>query len=183
MAVGRELGARTGLRLFHNHQTIELLLNYFPFGTRPFMRLISEFRRRIFEEVADSDLPGLIFTYVWAFDQPADHNEIESYASIFRSRGGDVHYVELQAPQSVRLERNETPLRLEHKPSKRDIAFSRRNLIEMDTRYELDSGDRFIGRDDWMRIDNTDLSPAEVAEQVIARFALPRADAPDPARA
>ncbi len=183
MAVGRELAARTGLKLFHNHQTIELLLNYFPFGTRPFMRLISEFRRRIFEEVADSDLPGLIFTYVWAFDEPADHAEIESYASIFRSRGGNVHYVELQAPQSVRLQRNETPLRLEHKPSKRDVAFSRRNLIEMDVRYQLDSGDRFTDRGDWMRIDNTHLSPIDVAEQVITRFRLPLVDAPGPVRA
>jgi hypothetical protein len=183
MAVGTELAARTGLKLFHNHQTIELLLNYFPFGSRPFMRLISEFRRRIFEEVAESDLPGLIFTYVWAFDQPADHAEIETYASPFRSRGGAVHYVELQAPQSVRLQRNETPLRLEHKPSKRDVAFSRRNLIEMDARYQLDSGDRFVGRSDWLRIDNTDLSPAEVAEQIIVRFGLPRVDAPGPVRA
>lgn len=183
MAVGTELAARTGLKLFHNHQTIELLLNYFPFGTRPFMRLIGEFRRRIFEEVADSDLPGLIFTYVWAFDQPADHAEIESYASIFRSRGAAIHYVELHAPQSVRLERNETPFRLAHKASKRDIAFSRRNLIEMDARYQLDSGDRFTGRADWLRIDNTHLSPAEVADKVIAHFALSRVSAPGQVRA
>lgn len=173
MTVGMELAARTGLKLFYNHQTIELLLKFFSFDSRQFARLNGEFRRRIFEEIAASDLPGLIFTYVWAFDEPADHAEIESYASIFRSAGGAVHYVELQAPQDVRLKRNDTPLRLEHKASKRDVAWSRGNLIRMDERYQLDSGDRFAGRADWLRVDNTHLSPAEVAEQVITRFGLP----------
>ena len=73
MTVGHALAARTGLRLFHNHQTIDLVLRFFPFGTPPFQRLNGEFRRRIFEEVAASDLPGLIFTFVWAFDDPRDH--------------------------------------------------------------------------------------------------------------
>lgn len=52
MTVGHELAARTGLRLFHNHQTIDLVLHFFEFGTPPFERLVGEFRRRIFEEVA-----------------------------------------------------------------------------------------------------------------------------------
>lgn len=174
MTVGMELARRTGLKLFHNHQTIELVLQYFAWGTPPFARLNSEFRRRIFEEVAGSDLPGLIFTYVWAFDSPGDHAEIASYAEIFRRHGGRASYVELQASQAVRLQRNETPLRLEHKPTKRDLAFSRRNLIEMDEQYELDSGDRFAGRDDWMKLDNSSLEPSEVAEAIIKRFDLPR---------
>lgn len=55
MAVGHELAQRTGLKLFHNHLSIELVLRFFPFGSPPFDRLVREFRRRIFEEVADSD--------------------------------------------------------------------------------------------------------------------------------
>ncbi len=174
MTVGTELAARTGLKLFHNHQTIDLLLQYFPFGSPPFARLVTEFRRRILEEIAESKLPGAIFTYVWAFDHPSDHAEVESYASVFRSRGGAVYYVELQAPQTVRLERNETAFRLEKKPLKQDLAESRRHLLALDAGYELDSGDRFAARDDYMRLDNTDLSPVAVAEMVIERFGLPR---------
>ena len=63
MTVRHELAQRTGFRLFHNHQTIDLVLRFFDFGTPPFHRLVGEFRRRIFEEVAASDLAGLIFTY------------------------------------------------------------------------------------------------------------------------
>ncbi|MBI2724609.1 MAG: AAA family ATPase [Chloroflexi bacterium] len=173
MTVGAEVAKRTGLKLFHNHQTIDLVLNYFPFGSRPFGRLVSEFRRRICEEVADSDLPGLIFTYVWAFDQPADDAEVETYSAIFRSRGGSVMHVELQARQEIRLQRNETDFRLAQKAPKRDIAFSRQNLIDMDARYQLDSGDRFVGRDDYWRIDNSELAADRVAEMIIERFGLP----------
>src|SRR5688572_14633252 len=86
MTVGHELAKRAGLRLFHNHHTIDLVLRFFPFGTPPFGRLVNEFRRRIFEEVAQSPLPGLIFTYVWAFDHPSDHAHVAQLAEIFASR-------------------------------------------------------------------------------------------------
>ena len=87
MTVGAAIALRTGLRLFHNHQTIELVLPFFAFGSAAFRRLVGEFRRRIFEEVAQSDLKGLIFTYVWAFDQPQDAQFVEGLAEIFRRRG------------------------------------------------------------------------------------------------
>ncbi len=61
MAVGRELAKLTGFKLFHNHMTIELVIEFFDYGTPKFNILNQEFRRRIFEEVASSDLPGYDF--------------------------------------------------------------------------------------------------------------------------
>jgi hypothetical protein len=174
MTVGHELARRTGLKLFHNHHTIELVLRFFPFGTPPFARLVEEFRRRILEEVAASPLPGLIFTYVWAFDQPSDHASVARLADIFAARGGRVRYVELEATQQERLRRNETEFRLAEKPSKRDVAVSRQRLLEHDSIYRLNSAGEFDGRADWLRIDNTDLPPETVAERIIQHFALPR---------
>jgi hypothetical protein len=52
MTVGLELERLTGLRLFHNHMTVDLVLRFFPFGTPPFQRLVSELRTRLCEEVA-----------------------------------------------------------------------------------------------------------------------------------
>lgn len=176
MTVGRALAARTGLRLFHNHHTIDLVLRFFPFGTPPFQRLVGEFRRRIFEEVAASELPGLIFTYVWAFDDPRDVAAVESWAEIFRARGGRVVFAELGATQEERLRRNETELRLAEKPFKRDVAASRRQLLETDARYRLDSGGSFDHRDDWMRIETTRLEADEVAERIVRRFGLARVE-------
>lgn len=180
MTVGHELARRTGLKLFHNHHTIDLVLNFFPFGTPPFARLVEEFRRRIFEEVAESGLPGLVFTYVWAFDLPSDHASVARLAGIFTSRGGRVLYVELQATQDERLRRNETEFRLAQKPSKRDVAFSRQLLLKHDAEYRLNSGGEFDGRADWLRIDNTALPPDAVAERIIHHFSIPRAAAGQP---
>ena len=175
MTVGIELARRTSLKLFHNHQTIDLILQFFAHSTPPFHRLVGEFRRRILEEVAGSDLPGLIFTYVWAFDDPSDTAVVEEYASIFRANGGRVVIVELETTQAERLRRNETELRLAEKPSKRDVAQSRRRLLEADAAYRMNSNGQFDGRADYLRIDNTHLSPEAVAERVIAVFDLPRA--------
>jgi hypothetical protein len=173
MTVGHELAQRTGLKLFHNHHTIDLALRFFPFGTPPFQRLVGEFRRRILEEVAASDLPGVIFTYVWAFDDSRDAAAVEEWASIFRARDGRVLFVELEASQAERLRRNETEFRLAEKPFKRDLEQSRRQLRELDTKYQLNSKGAFDERPDYFRVDNTLLSAAEVAEKVIARFGLP----------
>lgn len=172
MTVGHEIAGRTGLRLFHNHLAIEPVLRFFEFGTPAFDRLVGEFRTRLFEEVAASDLPGLIFTYVWAFDLPGDAQAIEGYAAPFHQRGGTVRYLELEASQDERLRRNETEFRLAEKPSKRDVARSRQGLLDLDAGYRLHSTTEFDGRDDHLRVDNTHRSPAEVARIAIDHFGL-----------
>ena len=65
MTVGQELEKITDLKLFHNHMTIEVILPYFDMKSPSFKKLVTEFRIKMFEEVAKSDLDGLIFTYVW----------------------------------------------------------------------------------------------------------------------
>ena len=181
MTVGHELAQRTGLKLFHNHHTIDLALRFFPFGTPPFHRLVGEFRRRIFEEVAASELPGMIFTYVWAFDHRSDDETVAEYSAIFASRGGRVVYVELECTQAERLRRNETEFRLAEKPFKRDLAESRRQLLELDDKYQLNSRGKHDARADYFRIDNTDLPATVVAERIIERFALRNGGASLPA--
>jgi hypothetical protein len=173
MTVGHEIAVRTGLRLFHNHLTIEPVLRFFEFGSPPFDRLVGEFRRRLIEEVAASDLPGLIFTFVWAFDQPRERKTLEEYARPFQRRGGRVLYLELEASQQERLRRCQGAFRLAEKPSRRDLEASRRNLLELDEKYRLNSAGQFDGRDDYLRIDNTDVPAQQVAEQAIEHFRLP----------
>lgn len=174
MTVGMELERLTGLRLFHNHMTIDLVLRFFPWGHPSFHRLVHEFRARMFEEVAASDLPGLVFTYVWALDQEGDRAFVDRLCETFAARGAEVCFVELEAARDERLRRNETELRLAEKPSKRDVDASRRRLLEADAQYRLNTGaGEFPYPDRWLRIDNTHLSPEEVARRVIERFDLP----------
>jgi len=172
MAVGHEIAKRTGMRLFHNHMAIDPVLRFFDFGTPPFQRLVDGFRTGVFEEVAASDLPGLIFTFVWAFDHPEDHEAVLRYAAPFVSRGSAVHYAELQATQEERLRRNEGEFRLAEKPTKRDAEASRRNLLEMDSAYRLNTTGEFDDRSDYLRLANTEISAAEAASRIITHFDL-----------
>ena len=180
MTVGQAITERTGMRLFHNHISIELALRYFDYGTPAFQRISGEIRRLVTEEVAASDLPGLVFTFVWAFNAPEDQALIDEYAKPFRERGARVLFVELEATQAERLKRNECVSRLAEKPSMRDLKASRRRLLEADARYQLNSDGRFDGRQDYLRINSTLLTPSQVAERVIEHFDLPRSTGANP---
>jgi hypothetical protein len=173
MAVGMELERITGLRLFHNHVTIDPVLRFFEFGTPAFNRLVGEFRSRIFEEVAASDLPGLIFTFVWSLDDARDRAFIDRTCEIFRARGAGVHFAELAASLDERLRRNETELRLAEKRPKRDLAHSRANLLEIEQNHRLNTDGDFFYPEQWLRIDNTHLPPDAVARQIADAFGLP----------
>jgi hypothetical protein len=180
MTVGHALARRTGLRLFHNHVTSDVVTRFFDYGTPAYGRLVTEFRTRIFEEVAASALPGLIFTYVWAFGEPGDAAFVRRLAETFRVRGRPVYLVELGAPLAVRLERNGSAFRLAEKPTKRDVDASRRHLLDVEARYRLNSAGELDPRPDWLdgclRVDNAALPPDAAASRVAEAFALPRAE-------
>ncbi len=169
MTVGQELMKLTGLRLFHNHMTIEPVIEVFGYYNGP---VVSKMRKIIFEEFAKSDNYGMIFTYMWAFDQQSDWDSVEHVTNIFKEQGAEVYYVELVAPQEVRLKRNETENRLKNKASKRDLEASRERIIRQDEKYRLESYDGEITFENYMKIDNTNLEPAEVARMIQERFSL-----------
>jgi hypothetical protein len=173
MAVGMELERLTGLRLFHNHVTIDLVLRFFPFGEPAFHRLVGEFRTRIFEEVAASGLPGLVFTYVWALEDPGDRTHVDGLCEIFRARGARIHFAELSATLGERLRRNETELRLAEKRPKRDLEGSKRNLLEVEEKHRLNTSGDFFYPGQHLRIDNTHLSADETARRIAEHFGLP----------
>ena len=171
MAVGAELEVLTGVRLFHNHLSIEPVLRLFPFGSPPFVRLVEQFRRRIFEEVAASDLPGLAFTFVWDLDAEGDRRFLEDACAIFATRGFEIAFVELAADLTTRLERNRSPQRLEQKPSMRDVARSEETLRTLE-RHRLNSDGAIPLPHRHLRIDNTDRSPRAVAEEIASALGL-----------
>lgn len=171
MTVGHELAKRTGLKLFHNHMTLEMLSPIFDFGEETW-RLSDLFRMEIFESVAKSNLQGLIFTYVWAFNEPEDWDFVNKTCRIFESIGAEIYFVELAASIKTRLERNKTPFRLEHKPTKRNIELSELELQNSMEKYRLNSLPGEITRKNYLKIDNTNIIPEEVAERIKSEFNL-----------
>ena len=169
MTVGQELMKITNLRLFHNHMTIEPVIEIFGYYDG---KTISRLRETIFEEFAASDNYGMIFTYMWAFDQKSDWDYIAHVRSIFEPYGTEFYYAELVAPQEVRLARNATENRLKNKASKRDLETSNQRLLDDDKRYRCVSLDGEISFENYIKIDNTNLSPAEAAKIIKERFDL-----------
>ncbi|MBK3497028.1 AAA family ATPase [Viridibacillus sp. YIM B01967] len=172
MTVGQELAKITGLKLFHNHMTIDLVSHFFDYSTKEGKRLVSLFRQEIFEEVSKSNLYGMIFTYVWAFDLQADWDYVNQVSQLFESRGGTVYFVELEADLEEKLERNKSSNRLEHKPSKRDIEWSENDLKESMEKYRLNSLEGEIKYSNYIKINNTNLSAEEVVKIVKGKFHL-----------
>ncbi|MGH2600627.1 MAG: hypothetical protein ACRDJ9_14740, partial [Dehalococcoidia bacterium] len=105
MTVGQALALRTGFRLFHLHQVIDLVTEYFAFGSTASLRLIPSFRTQIFEEAARSGL-DLITTGSWQFDDPMHAEIFRQFVQPYVEHGGRVCFVELLAPLEVRLVRN-----------------------------------------------------------------------------
>lgn len=169
MTVGQELMKLTGLRLFHNHMMIEPVIEIFG----AFNGLVTQqLREVIFREFAKSDNQGMIFTYMWAFDMPSDWDYVNHVTDIFKEQGAEIYYVELVAPQEVRLQRNETENRLQHKASKRNLEDSRARLLRDDRNYRCVSLPGEIPFENYIRIDNTHLSPVEAAAMIRERFDL-----------
>ena len=169
MTVGQELMKLTGLRLFHNHMMIEPVLEIFG-QWRP--DVTQRLRQVIFEEFAKTDLYGMIFTFMWAFDMQSDWDYIDWVKGIFGLPEEDVYYVELIAPQEVRLRRNATDNRLKHKASKRSIADSNARLIRDDENWRCESLPGEITPPNYLRLENAEIPAAEAARIIKEHFQL-----------
>lgn len=170
MTVGQELAKITPFRLFHNHMMIEPVLEIFGSFRGD---VIQKLRSVIFEEFAASDNYGLIFTFMWAFDMPSDWAYLESVKQTFGLPEDDIYYVELIAPQEVRLQRNRTENRLNNKASKRDITASDARLLRDDRNYRCESLPGEIPFPNYLRIENAQLSAGETAQIIKNHFQFP----------
>lgn len=178
MTVGQEIARRTTYRLFHNHMSIEPFLDIFGYGTPSFYRLRDGMREGVIREAVEADLPGLIFTFAWAFDLPEDAEGVRGLVAPLHAGGHRVDFVELTADLHSRLAREGTANRIEHKPSKADVDWAAEHNRQISHDHVFTSAD-LSRRVDFPGghtvVDTTVLAPAQAAEQVIEELALPRA--------
>ncbi len=173
MTVGQELAKITGLRLFHNHMSIELALRLFDFGTPAYRALNETIRKTVFEQFATGDLPGLIFTYMIDFDEPSEFLYLGEIIELFSSHGADCHVVELCADFDERIERNKSENRLANKESKRNVEWSEAEMRHTAATHRLNSReDEVLPFESYIKIDNTNLAPDRVASMIKERFGI-----------
>ena len=169
MTVGQELMKITGLRLFHNHMTIEPVLEIFnDFNVDAIMKM----RYVIFDEFVKTNNYGMIYTCMWAYDEESDWEYMNTILSKFKEVNADIYCVELTAPLEVRLERNVTENRLKHKASKNDIQASTERLIKHTKEHRFVSFDGEVPIKNFIRIDNSKLEAKEVAKIIKNKFEL-----------
>lgn len=130
------------------------------------------FRQEIFEAVANSDLPGLIFTYMFDFDEQSEYEYINSIIELFENHNAETSVVELYADYDIRIERNKTENRLLHKPSKRDIQKSEELFRSLESTYRLNSNEDEVPFRNYLKVNNSDLMPNEVALKIKDVFNL-----------
>lgn len=170
MTVGQELMKITDFRLFHNHMMIEPVIEIFGKFEGA---VVNKLRDDIFDAFLKTEYSGMIFTYMWAFDLQSDWDYVKALTDKFEATGGTVYCVELVADRAVRIERNKTENRLRNKASKRDLVTSQDRMIREETKYRLESRDGEMPFVNYVKIDNTNLEPAEVAAMIKERFHLP----------
>ena len=169
MTVGQELMKITDLRLFHNHMTIEPVMEIFG---RYDGKTIFEMRDVIFRNFAVSENSGMIFTLMMDFDMTSEWEYLDHIKRIFEPYGTEFYYVELIAPQEIRLKRNTTENRLKHKASKRDLEISNQRLINDDRNHRCVSYEGEFPFENYLRIENSDKEPDVVAKMIKETFNL-----------
>ena len=75
MTVGQELKKLTGYRLLYNHMVVDLITEFFDFGTPPFHRLAAPFTKQIIETCAEERV-GLIITHSLFFSAPGSRSQM-----------------------------------------------------------------------------------------------------------
>tara|TARA_B100001750_G_C15325260_1_gene504339 strand:+ start:66 stop:668 length:603 start_codon:yes stop_codon:yes gene_type:complete len=174
MTIGQELAKETHFKLFHNHMIIELLLPIFGFDSEPFQKLVKEFRTRIFQEIINEKSSGLVFTFVINFKNNKGSDMLLQWINLFQKNDFTVCVVELQASLNTRLQRNETPnrLQLQHKSSKRDLEFSRKILLKNEEEWIMQSPKGFFKDIPYLKMNTETKAPQEVVNGIIKYFKL-----------
>ena len=175
MTVAESLRDKLHYNMMMNHDSIELSDRVFGFAT-PAQREFNAAIRETAFGLAVKHNVDLIFTFVCAFDLQEDIDYLTNLKNLFTDGGGGFYFVELSADLQTRLERNETPHRMERKASKRDVAWSRENLLKDNEKYRLNTARDEYLFEHHLKIDNTDLDPDRAADRVIEAFHLTARD-------
>lgn len=171
MTVAESLRDKLRYNMMMNHDSIELSDRIFGFATPAQKEFNACIREKAFELAVKHNV-DLIFTYVCAFDEPEERVYLTGLKDLFEQHGGRFFFVELFADIETRLARNETPHRMERKPSKRDLTWSRTNILNDAARYRLNSDEGETWFANHLKINNTNLEPNQVADMVIKQFQL-----------
>ena len=160
LTIAEKLSEWTGIALFHNHQSRDLVEDIYGSSLRDHYGLVDRIREEVFEYCA-RDGRDLIFTYV--YDGPDDDGNVKSFIDAIERNGGDVSFVELVANDEDLVSRVDNESRKQHKKLT-DPERMKRIL-----RDGVGGSIPFVNS---FRINTSDMKPEEAAAAIIGHLSL-----------
>lgn len=154
--VAKELEKITKLKLFHNHDVLDLVAQFFPWESPEFNDLITKFRLEIIGSAAKAKLPGLIWTFCYA--HPDDNQYIKKLIQTVKKHDGKAEFVLLTCGTNELNKRVQDPSRKKFQKIK-----SPKKLKKLLQEFELSTPIPFVKS---LQIDNSKLSAKKVAAKI-----------------
>ena len=165
MTIGQELSKLTGATLFFNHQPIDFALEIY----QDFTEEMWEFVRGIYFSFLGTSARNhrsVILTGVIDFSNQYNLMYLKEIQNLLDDYHQEILFVELETSLEECLRRNRTENRLKHKPLKRHIEVSEREILETTETLQLNSQHQPNKLHHYFKINNTNLSAEEVAKQI-----------------
>ena len=165
MTIGQELFRLTDAILFYNHQAIDFALEIY----QDFTEEMWEFVRGMtfsFLGASARNQRSVILTDVIDFSNQYQLMYLKQIQDLLNDYHQEILFVELETSLEERLRRNRTENRLKHKPLKRHIEVSEREILETTETLQLNSQHQPNELHHYFKINNTNLSAEEVAKQI-----------------
>jgi hypothetical protein len=143
--------------------TMDVLTEFFEFGSSSFIRLHRLITMQILEEAAEQGV-SMAVTSGWRFDEPTETAFNLALGEPFLNRGGRVYYVELWAPLDVRLLRNLTH---ERSASKKTEWATSEYLVRLEAEQHRDSGGTLPLDTPFLRLETAKMTATEAAEAIV----------------
>jgi broad-specificity NMP kinase len=161
LTVANEIAQQTDFKVFHNHLSIDAVEPVFDFGTKSFWKIVDLIR---VETVAEAARVGQNLIYTFCYAKDLDDAHVAKITKAVEDNGGEVCLVLLVCEKSE-LEKRV----LEKSRLKFNKANNLKILHEILEKYDLSSP---VPERESLVIDNLNLSPETVANQIIKHFEL-----------
>jgi len=165
LTIAKALAQQTRFRLFHNHISVDVAKVLFDFGDEAFSQLIWDVRLLVFEHAARANVPGLIFT--WAYSHPDFLPYLDRIKSVLAVYDVEMCYVFV----SCSVEE------LKRRVIQQDRSIvGKINSIEALEKQLDKKNHQVIPGTLSLIIDNTDLSPADAAQIIMAHYQFEKSE-------
>lgn len=160
LTVAEKLSEITGIPLFHNHLSRDIVKHLYGSKLRDHYELVDKIRYEIFDYCSKNNT-DIIFTYV--YEGSEDDQNIKDFINIIENNNGKVNFIELTADRQDLIDRVSNESRTRYKKLTDPIKM--KEITEDMSIYSMP----FV---DAIKINTSKLSPEEAVSIIIDSFKI-----------